>query len=193
MSDTTKKQQFETLFADVDGYSLSRQVQNKLNYFYTANVYGEIDFDSFSEILKVAKPKEKEVFYDLGSGTGKAVIVSALCFPFAKCIGIEKMIDLHVASQTVADKLSSAYVQFIHSDFNDVDFTDADVLYMNSYYFRYEMYNNFFKNKMRCLKKGSRVITVRVPYISEEFAIVHEKAYKFSWGEAMVQISEKIA
>jgi len=51
--------------------------------------YGEIDFESFYEILKLTNPSKGEIMYDIGSGTGKAVIMASLFFPLSKVVGIE--------------------------------------------------------------------------------------------------------
>ena len=63
--------------------------------------YGEIRVDSFHEMLcKRVLGKHapaawlgdfvgKLQFMDLGSGTGAAVFAAALCYPFARCAGVE--------------------------------------------------------------------------------------------------------
>lgn len=34
---------------------------------------------------------EQEIFYDLGSGSGKVLFAAALCYPFAKCNDLLKV------------------------------------------------------------------------------------------------------
>ena len=51
--------------------------------------YGEAEIDSFAWVLHHAHPKPGEVFYDLGSGLGKAVILAFLLHDFQKLVGIE--------------------------------------------------------------------------------------------------------
>ena len=43
--------------------------------------YGEVLFEPFRLLDEVVQPRPGEVFVDLGSGTGRAVFVAALCFP----------------------------------------------------------------------------------------------------------------
>ena len=59
--------------------------------------YGEVLFRPFYRMLAdVVKPRPGEVFVDLGSGTGRAVFVAALCFPrLAACKGYEVSPPLH--------------------------------------------------------------------------------------------------
>lgn len=70
---------FQNLYEDVDGYSISRKARVKMDAF--AYTYGEIEFLSFIALLSLVKPNENSVFYDLGSGTGKAVIAAAMVYP----------------------------------------------------------------------------------------------------------------
>ena len=53
------------------------------------------------------------MFYDLGCGTGKALFIAALCFPFAKCVGIELLEGL--CEQAVACKEGAARYE-AHAD-----------------------------------------------------------------------------
>ena len=38
-----------------------------------------------STIKRVTALGKDEVFYDLGSGSGKVLLAASLCYPFAKC------------------------------------------------------------------------------------------------------------
>jgi len=40
--------------------------------------YGEITFNAFAAILEYCHPMDNKTFVDLGSGTGKGLIVSSL-------------------------------------------------------------------------------------------------------------------
>lgn len=56
-----------------------------------AFIYGEIEYDSFVKILRIATnglPK-CEKFCDLGSGTGRALLLTALMCDFRVILGIE--------------------------------------------------------------------------------------------------------
>ena len=43
--------------------------------------YGEISVKGFAEVLSAVAPSEDDVFVDLGSGTGKAVMLAAALYP----------------------------------------------------------------------------------------------------------------
>ena len=84
--------------------------------------YGEIPFNTFAFALQQIKTKyngllgkDKHIFYDLGSGTGKVCISAALCYPFFhKIIGIELLKELYDVSVQVL----KSYNSYINETFN---------------------------------------------------------------------------
>ena len=60
--------------------------------------YGEVSAASFARCLEWVTPVAGEVFYDLGSGTGKAVLTAAALHPLAATCGIEIQPRLHEAA-----------------------------------------------------------------------------------------------
>src|SRR4051794_33417910 len=97
--------QLERIFDDVAGYQLSHADRRRLGIEDRSFVYGEIAEGPFLEALAEAKPQAGEVFYDLGSGTGRAVIAAAAAFPFGRAVGIELLEGLVQAARTAARKL----------------------------------------------------------------------------------------
>lgn len=69
--------------------------------------YGEIEFFSFIALLSLINPNENTVFYDLGSGTGKAVIACGMVFPVQKSIGIELFPELYLHSCQQVEQLAA--------------------------------------------------------------------------------------
>ncbi len=191
MDKNSASQLFDDLYKNIDGYAISRIAQQKLDYYYDANIYGEVEFENFYKILSITKPKVNEVFYDLGSGTGKAVVIASLCFPFSRSIGVEYLKELYETSAEVLKKMQRPNIQFFQNDFNTYDFSDGDVIYMNSYYFYYEMYDPAFMRKIQSIKDGTRLIFVQTPIIAPFLKKVHEASYEFSWGDAPVYIMVK--
>jgi hypothetical protein len=67
-----------------------------LNTFLSQSlIYGEVEFASFSKVLRKISPAPGGVFYDLGSGTGRAVFVARFLHDFKECKGIELLEGLH--------------------------------------------------------------------------------------------------
>jgi len=61
----------------------------------TESLYFELNEDQAKELIKIADFTKKDVFYDLGSGTGKVVLEVVKHSPVQKSIGIESMKKLH--------------------------------------------------------------------------------------------------
>ena len=111
-------------------------------------VYGEVDFHSFCEVLSGIMPPAGGTFYDLGSGTGRAIFVAAFVQDFARLVGIEILDGLYEASTEVLDRFRggggggfrslldgappSQKVEFHHGSFLDFDWSDGDVVFANS-------------------------------------------------------------
>lgn len=151
-------------------------------------VYGEIEFVPFLSILLETSPKKGEVFYDLGSGAGKAVIASALCFSWKKACGVEIFQGLHECSCKIREKLKNGYaedvkapIEFVCSNFFDYDFTDGDVVFASTLCFKKETLQAL-TDKCLELKKGSRVISLGKELHADGLEMISEDSYCMSWG-----------
>jgi len=191
------KEIFNLLFEGVNGYELSFESRNQLGFYDQGLTYGEIFFDTFYKTLEKTQPKEGEVFYDLGSGTGKAVFVAHLLFPFSKAVGIEILPTLYQASKTILEKYEKEVrpkilekknqqkIEFILGDFLKIDFSDADVVFANSTCFSQQMIDKL-ETSFLSLKKGARIITLTKKLTNKNFYLFDSLIYKQSWGEATV-------
>lgn len=75
----------------VVGSTASKEYRTQHNLEgHTNFTYGEVEFLHFYSIVEYVKPKQGEVFWDLGCGTGKPVVICGLCFPQLKRVkGVE--------------------------------------------------------------------------------------------------------
>src|SRR5688572_30636458 len=95
----------DRIFSDIQGYTLSSVGRMKLQRDADpAFTYGEVTPESVQMMLETVQPQPGEVFYDLGSGTGKAVIFAAILADFARCTGIELVEDLWQAANTARER-----------------------------------------------------------------------------------------
>ena len=79
-------------YAAVDGYALAREekaAQRAAGVFRDGIQYGEVSAASFARCLEWVKPIAGEIFFDLGSGTGKAVLTAAALHPLAAATHVE--------------------------------------------------------------------------------------------------------
>jgi len=186
---------FQQLFAGVDGFNLSRNARSAGDAFeYT---YGEIDFISFIALLSLTKPDHTTVFYDLGSGIGKAVIACAMVFPVKKSCGIELFTTIHTAAvnQLALLRQLPAYVQaaeaiyFINDSFLHADFKDATLIFINATAFIGETWTHL-NQRLATLHPGITVITTSKQLSSNKFTVIHTTRVQMSWGIVQAYIHQ---
>ena len=78
-------------------------------------IYGEVDYHSFFRVLRKINPNKGGTFYDLGSGTGKAVLAARFTRDFSRCIGIEILQGLHNAAVAVVNRFEKEFRRFLNS------------------------------------------------------------------------------
>lgn len=62
--------------------------------------YGEVRFYSFYPLLRLLQPKQGDVFYDLGCGTGLPSAIASIMFPeLASSEGAELLDELVISGQ----------------------------------------------------------------------------------------------
>lgn len=168
-----------------------------------AYVYGEVSFLSFASILEIAEPQPGEVFYDLGSGGGKAVFIAALVYDFGKTCGIEKLSGLYHLSMQLLEKLQNLpefkkyfpnkqlHIQFIHDDIENQDIHDADIVFVNATCFEGRLWDSMVA-KFAQLKTGARVIVGSKVLELGGYELTHSGLHLMSWGMHSVRIYKKI-
>lgn len=167
-------------------------------------IYGEVCFRSFASLLEELSPREGEIFCDLGSGVGKAVLAAALLHRFRRVWGVEVMPELTALAHRCLARLSDESKhtdtggrQRQHSttpldrirldcgDLRDTDWSDADIVFVASTSFGPELMNKVAQGCLR-LSQGSRVVTLSQalpPPARAAFRRLFHRPYRFSWGE----------
>ncbi len=196
---------FKTLYTDVNGMGASLQERREKGIMHdTSFTYGEVTFYSFVRILEKATPLPGEIFYDLGSGSGKAVFVAGLIFDFAKVCGIEKLDSLYTLSTSLLKKLDNLperkqllptkqfNIDFIHDDFLSVDFHDADIIFINATCFRGDLFQAIIQKLLK-LKLGARIIlgSANLENIGG-FQLIYSNMHLMSWGLNQIRIYQRV-
>lgn len=185
---------FEQLYAETDGYALSRQAraaQDAPEY-----VYGEILFEPFIALLSLCKPSEKTVFYDLGSGTGKAVLACAMVFPVKKSCGVELFANLHRRAQRQEEQLKrlpeyqSLSIELRNENFLETQLNEANLIFINATAFIGEIWNDISEH-LEQLSPGALVISTSKPLASEQFIRMRETRVSMSWGVVFAFIQRR--
>lgn len=178
---------YQQLYEHTNGFALSKQARERNDALeYT---YGEINFISFIALLSLAKPSKNTLFYDLGSGTGKAVLACAMVFKVQKSCGIELFAELHQAALEQKTRLNALpdyqsqanSIHFIHSNFLDINFNDATLIMINATAFFGETWLAL-NLKLEQLPTSVIVITTSKKLSSPAFSLIKTTVVEMSWG-----------
>jgi len=170
----------------------------------TALTYGEIDFWSFADILERVEMSRGDTFVDLGSGTGRALVTAGLLFGplLARAHGVEILQTLQercvlnlqrlsallheddAFSEHTFCKLSSELGDALDPGTAALDWTVADIVFMNSTLFDDRLMLALSALAGARMRKASRVITLTRPLSSSAFNVVDSRNYRMSWGLA---------
>ena len=148
-------------------------------------VYGEVNFRAISYILLYLNHEhnlsnDDGYFYDLGSGTGRAVVGACLTLPFQKYVGIEYLDTLYNTSMIVKKKFEEDFesfyqenkdmlpkysneknfpeIEFIHGDFLKIDLSKAKVIFINSTTFTDKLLEDLARKFNEECKSGCLVV-----------------------------------
>lgn len=183
-------------------------------------IYGEVNFRAISYILlyltHVHKLDEKGYFYDLGSGTGRAVIGAALSTYFSKYIGIEYLDSLYNTSIIIKNKFEKDFenyykdnkdilpkynngnnmpdIEFIHGDFLKIDLSNASFIFINSTTFSDKLLGDLAQKFNEDCKSGTIVVNTTM-----ELSKLDKNKWEFlpyfrrymSWGIATINVYKR--
>jgi len=198
---------YNELFVDTSlemGKSLSKDERDRRNLNEDKSlIYGEVEYKSFFRILRKLNPEPGLTFYDLGSGTGKAVFAARLTQDFGKCIGIEILEGLHNQAFGITHKYNTHFRQVLCSSqrqhaavymgsFLEFDWRDGDVVFANSTCFDDDLMTAMSKMAHN-LKPGAIVVTfTKGLEPADGFELLEKKREKMSWGPATVFIHRRL-
>jgi len=195
------KRIFSQLFLHFQGHALSLTARQKTGTDQPAWFYGDIDFDGFYKILQCVQPKTNTVFYDLGAGLGKPLVVCALLYPFKKCVGIELFSDLAEPAQTIMQTLIQTHqkelpnpnieLKILQQDFLSSDFSEADLVFINATCYFNETLQKIEQQLEKQLRVGSKIVMNTQKPTLPSFQLLHRGVFMMGWGESIVSIYEK--
>ena len=184
---------FQQLYQGVDGFSLSRLARAEHDAFeYT---YGEIDFVSFIALLSLTNVDANTIFYDLGSGVGKAVIACAMVFNVRKSCGFELFSNLHLTAMEQHKKLESLVgcqekakaIHFINGNYLHADFNDATLIFINATALFGDTWIEI-NQRIEQICPAATIITTSKKLTSHFFEVKRTSIVQMSWGPVRAYI-----
>ncbi len=187
-----KRRLYLKLYQHTNGAIIAKSERERLQLQDFAFTYGEVLLDPFRDILAQARPITGETFVDIGSGTGKAVIIAALFFDLQTSYGIELLPRLHQHSSNLARKLSNntCNIHFFQNNFLQHDFSDANIIFINATGLFGQTWDKLLA-KLEGLKAGVRVIITTKKLRSDNFSEIYTNQHLMSWGLCRVSIYQK--
>ncbi|HLF66323.1 MAG TPA: hypothetical protein VI522_01770 [Gammaproteobacteria bacterium] len=177
-------------YEKISGFNLAKEARNIQQLHGYEYIYGEVDLTSFAWLLRHCYIDADTVFYDLGSGVGKAVVCAAQLYDFKKVCGIEQLTLLYECAQQVAQQLPPACAQkivFHQADLLTVNFQDADIVFINATAFLGDFWQALL-GKLQQLKPGTSIILVTKHLFPPEFEQIYTDYLPMSWGLARVGV-----
>lgn len=205
------------------GKAASKKEREEMGRKETTLVYGEISFEAFGVIIeKIRNIYGRQdvgssgeygvlqgrggVFYDLGSGTGKAVSAAAILHNFDQCTGIEMLEGLYSISLEMLasyntrgktkldDREFDTHCSFLCGDFLDMkirDWRDGDLVFANSTCYDDELMAKIADLALG-MRKGSFFVSFTKRLACPDFKILEHDMMRMSWGETTVYIMQKM-
>jgi SAM-dependent methyltransferase len=180
------RQIMNRVYKDICGFEIPKTDESTVKLSKGSPVYGEINHQSLTTLLGNLKLCADDVFYDLGSGVGKAVLHTALITPVKKAIGIELSKTRHEESlqalanaEILAPSISQRCV-FINDDLLNVDLSKATIIYTCSTAFSLA-FMKAVVNHLSKLSQNFRLITLQELPINGPFKLVDKIRLDMSW------------
>lgn len=172
--------------------------------------YGEIEFFSFGEIFYTIETRygglpSGGIFYDLGSGTGKAILAGALLHSFSECWGIEILSSLHSIALNLIQEYSEEITQIVLQntdlwmtfpkivsvlgDILEFDWKNASLIFVNSTCFTEEMIEKISNVDVAV---GTLAISLTNSLSAKTWSQLEIVRKRMSWGEATIYIQRKV-
>lgn len=193
---------FDRLYADIPAYDIAQSEKKRLGKQDASTTYGEILPQAFHEVLSAVTPREGEVFFDLGSGTGKATLLAALTFPFSRSVGIELLPGLGDAARQVLRRFDTEVrpqlepeyqqrkIEYIDGDFLQYDLSQADVVFAHGTCYPHELIGQL-GDKLAELRPGARVVLVGHTFNTPELKFLRMMLMRADWGSALAALYER--
>ncbi|QMT58700.1 hypothetical protein [Legionella sp. PC997] len=186
-------QVFRQIYTDANGFLLSQDARQKHDAMEYA--YGEIEFLSFIALLSLTNPDEYTVFYDLGSGIGKAVLACSMVFPVRKSVGIELFPELYLDACRRVKQLAALKhytdqakrIQFILGDFLEANLNEATLVFINSTAFFGPTWEKLCA-KLDQLSQLKTIITTSKTLSCIHFTVTAHTKVEMSWGVVFAYI-----
>jgi len=187
-----RKIDFELLkiYSVNDQFQVSISESRKIHLKRQNLTYGETSLLAIDKIMKFIKPKESDIFYDLGCGTGR-ICFFVNTFYKLNTNGIDLIPSFISNANKVIDKFKLENISIVKNNWLEMDLNDGDIFYIAGTCFSEEIINELLE-KLRTLKVGSIIISVSNNFEADYLKLIKSMTLPFSWGQSTVYILKVI-
>jgi len=163
--------------------------------------YGEVKPSSFAQVLAWLAPEPGDVFVDVGSGTGRAVLTAAALYSLGGALGIEIQPELHTCAESAHAKFdwsaaatSKERVQFCLEDGLATGAAwpvAASLVFCTTTCFTDEMLASF-TSLAASLRPGARVAITTRGFKGAPFEFMHSALLPYAKGALTFHVYRRI-
>lgn len=180
------RRRIRKLYRGVDGFDIPRTEEKAVFSSRGSPVYGEMMPAAIGHMIDYLELGERDVFYDLGSGSGKVVLQAAMSVPLRKSVGVELSATRVAQARAVlkeARRLGLVRARacvFRHQDLLEAKLDDATVIYTCSTAFSLR-FMTLVARKVARLGRSLRFVTLQELEERRRFELVDVLRLDMSW------------
>jgi len=184
----TTRKNVTKIYRGVDGYT-SELSNYDPKFAYT---YGEMRLSGIQKLIDLYKsiypissyPSDRRVFYDLGSGIGKNVIMVASMEPHILSKGIELVEYRHNIAMDAWNKVQKSVqsrVEFMNKSFLDVSLNNAAWIFISNMCFSEQVNKELAEKLEKELQKNTLIASSKPFVFSNKFELVKTISIPMTW------------
>ena len=169
-------------FFTLNEYSIPKKEIDKFEE-KVLTTYGVLTVDGLKTMFKGIDTRDK-IFYDLGCGGGRAVIISYINHDFKKAVGVELSESRLKCAKSYLKKLndSNLNIHFYENDIFNVDFSEADIIYVSNLCFPPSLNQKLGEKIDKLIKPGAILFTSTPINITKNHTKEQIRNVKQSWS-----------
>jgi hypothetical protein len=182
------KDNLQQLYAKANGHCITNQERSFIAQSGGDATYGEITYESMQTIIDDLKLTAKDVFCDLGCGTGKVATHVYFNSPVSKSIGIELSETRFNTAQKIKQQLEVAHkldpkrrLLFFKENIMFTKFRDISVIYLCSTCYPEKLMQALTTNFLTA-KKNVRILTLKQLPKNNHFKLVKTYTLAMTWS-----------
>ena len=162
---------------------------NKLDHSY---IFGETPLTTLEQICRWSKIPKGKVIFDVGCGWGRSTFFLHTYNRAHRTIGIDLVPEYIERANKIRSFMKLDYMVFVEADIRNIDYRDADIIYMYGTCFPEEFVQSIVDIWEEDLKEGTMILTTS--YSLESFSKmkrlkkIQERTFDFLWGFCPVYI-----